>query len=510
MLTQMRFSKLKQVFVAVCIAFIPLFILIWNLGGAGKICNKQLMWSDEIIHWAQVATVRETGLGGGYYTVNEVTPRIEWMPFYTWGPGTPLFYGTLAKLIGWEFCTPIILNAVFPGIAILLFILLIQPGWKQLSILAFLYASFPALIFYLPVMMLQALNIALAIVLATAIYFFITRDNIKLFHLTLVCLVVLLASTLRVTWSFLLIPLCVIYVLQHFSWKRLIAAFLFASVLSVAMMLLYFSSSAPYPNEFSVIMDRLSVDMVDGLRGFLGQMRRNLNRSFQGNIAHLILRIQVLLIGLYGLFISIRSIQRGQLNRIEMRFALVHTFSIGITCAFVLLVYEAYDWRDFRLLAPVLFLSLLLLIAENKLRLTTGLIVAGLASFIAIVPIYTRLIDVHYSEEISYKDQLTDYEDLYSAAGVRFEDDASSRWCNTILFTGDFIYEPEVLLAFDDGMGLSFLENISLLNDGEFRSQYILLPDTISPDNNDFVPVLEVEGGILYRNELSACNSVNN
>ncbi|MEL6528179.1 MAG: hypothetical protein AAFQ07_20960, partial [Chloroflexota bacterium] len=219
----MRIRLLK----GIMIGCLPLLVLAGMLETRtthnGGICDKTLSFSDEIFYWAQAATFAEVGFNGGYYTVNEMTPPLEQSPFYSWGWGPPVLYGTVASIVPWNYCTPILFNAFLLGIAVISFTAFVPLKRLQLAWLAILLATFPSLVLYMPTFMMQVPNLGLALILTVLFYRAFTSETpLTKKQVIYVLLGITIASIFRPTWALLSVPLFMAYAVEAFSWHRLV------------------------------------------------------------------------------------------------------------------------------------------------------------------------------------------------------------------------------------------------------------------------------------------------
>lgn len=465
---------------AVVLAIIPLSLLtaiIYIFAGTG-ICSKQVVWSDENIHWAQAASFVEVGFNGGYFNWNENPPIIEQINTYVWGPAPTIFYGTIGSLVGFQFCTPILINLILLGVSIFIFTLILRPNWKQTALLAILIITYPSLFLYSPMVMLQVPNIAISVFLASLVIHLIRQNQLTTIHIAVASGIIFLASLFRVSWSFFIIPLYLMFILEKISVKRFIISSFVAIALIIGMLILNTLITAPFPNVFSAIIEQFSLGMNEGFTALFHNIRLNFALLRIGNIAHHILRLQMLIIIIVTLMTIRKYVKNKDLHVPAMKFANWHIMNLSMIFVFVVLVYDMYDWRDFRLFAPVVFFSFLLLIAEKKWYLVIILFLISFPSYNIIFPMYQNILNTHFNEENSYTTELIENEQILRDLSVIYDELAPNRWCNSVLHSSGLHGDQELLLAFDDPMGLVLLTEISEYN-SPIKSQYILLIDSV-------------------------------
>jgi hypothetical protein len=169
--------------------------------------------------------------------------------------------------------------------------------------------------------------------------------------------------------------------------------------------------------------------------------------------------------------------------------------------------HDVYDWRDYRVFAPYVLFALLLILTSNRQKLFGILIGVSLISYIAVWPAY--LIELSdFNKASNYTSRIEKYELIFHDLGIRYVANANSGWCNTVFYTVNYFLDPAILLAFDDGMGLTLLNQKTYMPN-TIRSRYILFDDeTIAYLGNRvrLKLLLEMPGeGGLYENLDAGC-----
>src|SRR5438552_656405 len=59
-------------------------------------------WGDEVHYWNEVACFVRAGFDGGYCVADERTAAATWSHFGPHGPGFPVSYGLLGRVLGWH------------------------------------------------------------------------------------------------------------------------------------------------------------------------------------------------------------------------------------------------------------------------------------------------------------------------------------------------------------------------------------------------------------------------
>ena len=506
-------SDRTRLIASIFVALIPAIVLVVLIAVTQQstLYAKHPTTSDEIVHWAQAATFRTAGLTGGYYTANERTAPLSLFHFYSWGPVVPIFYGTIAYLTGWQFYTPILINLGLLGIATVLFIIIARLRWRQIGWIAIILLTYPPLVMFTPTIMLQVLYQAIAVVLALMFQQIVIRNPVSDRGFAIAVMTVFAISLMRPTWCLLLIPLFIIHIAKKPSFRKTIGELSLLLALITISIAIYYIWSAPYPNVRNRIIDQLSgIDsLLNGLRRFLRNTGRNIGRAFDGDEGAVILRLQMLIIAVFSTIPLVRAFRlRKAIDSPAQRLAIVNICNLVGIFAFVAVAYTVDGWRDYRAFAPHVLFSLLLLVLANHERLLKFLIGVSLISYVSIWPRYSdTLNDFNLAEYEFYTEQVSTKAAQYQAANVQFRPDATSPWCNTVLYTQAYFSDISSLAAFDNGLGLSMLVAVDDLQTRPL-SRYLLLDDVtreVLGEKANIELLVDLPRGALYENLDSAC-----
>src|SRR6185369_2662018 len=78
--------------------------------------------SDEVQYWSMARNFAAAGLHGGHHAINEKPPSWAFSHFIVHGPGFPVLYGSIAKVVGWHDGTILWINGALIALAMYLFI----------------------------------------------------------------------------------------------------------------------------------------------------------------------------------------------------------------------------------------------------------------------------------------------------------------------------------------------------------------------------------------------------
>jgi len=449
------------------IASLPALVSLWlitvHLGTDPRAYAPQ--WSDEIYNWHQVATFRFAGFDGGYYTVNEEPSPLAFSRFYTHGPAYPAFFGTLGRFVGWELNSAPILGAALTGLALLFFIRVSRPGRTQLLLLGLTVLTFWPMHLYMATDMRLSFFNAMAIVFA-ALFYRTIKDPETASRRFLIgfALLIGLATLSKLTWSFLFIPL-LLHTRQRTSLSVLKSLGL-GAVLILCAFAIHNQLAAPYPNFASELLGAFSVSPVRGLSLLFDHAWLSLG-NFVDPSHHtlwLMIRIQIVITLVWACALLAKRPRDGSNGR-EGSLILAGS---GLLLIMTVLLYDVFGWRDFRLFAPVLLLSMLVFIAQRRYLVLGLLLAINVLVAPSFLGAYSGLFsstryDSATAEVQAFADEI--------APVVQFEANADG-WQNTILAPLG-IAANRKMLGVPAGIGISWFEFPPRL--GEIKSRYLLL-----------------------------------
>jgi hypothetical protein len=453
--------------------------------------------NDEIAFWVEIDTFREAGWGGGYHTTNEQTPPAGFCHFDPKGPGYPVLYGSLAKVLGWEPWSGPVFNLLLVTLAVGTWAWAVRPRGWQLAAAALLIGTFWPCPLYLPSTMQESLHCALAFLLAAAMQRSLAEPPDARRFAAVVVLIVA-GAMVRLTWGFVLLPWAWVG-LRGFS-RRGRAAGAAAVCLTLAgLVLLSRWLNAPHllPEGIGVV-----AHVVRGLRTapaeawsfFEGHARwnlRNLVMPDGGDPLEVLLRYQVM-----GLLAAAAVLAWLRRRDPDARRPWVFTLlNLGPLLVASVLIYDVAIWRDYRVLAPHLLLSLLLLAGGPAWRWT----LAVSASNLAFVTAFLTQFSAHHLDRVRW--------DREFVAGFRREirsvlkyDPDRSAWDNTLVIPVQAMTYP--MVATPSGIGVNCVLDWSTFR-LPARSRYLLMPPEFLPalrEHGRLRPLARTRMGVLCLN----------
>ena len=528
--------RMLSIAVTLLVLAAPVGSIVLLLGTAfdASIDDTMQLWTDELYYWHQTASMKTVGLQSGYYTNAEV-PAPAGTSYYNWtGPVIPAFYALVTLPFGWGLSGMVWANLALVTGAVGLYLLMVRPGICGRLLLLLAVMIYPPFWLFAVSSQIPLLHMAIVIVLAGG-FISLLRGERHPWVIVVTGLVLLFAGLVRMTWAPFLLGYAWL-LMRHRPWSWKAGALLLAAAVMMLQVVAYQALSAPYPSPFiRSVSDGLRVSLGAGIAALWSNVRANIDLFNQGNTLAVYNRWQVLLAALVAvlwcLIMSVRRLraarnpghtdehsqphhtedrQTGKRQQLRAE-AAFHTLNLVMIVCFTIVIYDLRDWRDFRLLAPHLLLTLLVLLGCQRRAFSVLLLVSYIPALLFTTYVSNLWIDQHVAPAVraeyeTYRTQLADV--------VTYDADAPSRWCNTVLFSSEYWYEMTQLpLAFEPGIGLTSWTlkqplNVSVPPQLPFRSRYLLFTDQDAasydlPDS--YMPVSAVPFGNIYINENVDC-----
>jgi hypothetical protein len=438
------------------------------------------IWNDEAIYWNEIACFTRAGYSAGYCVVDEDPARASWTHFGTHGPGYPTIYGLLGKAFGWTPNRAPIFNLVLVAAASLLWALVVRPSKTQLAVAAALLGSFWPLILYLPCTMQEALHCSFAILLAGLVTRVFQGHN----GYTVVAMLGIVAAAItKFSWALVLLPL-LIAALPGRSWLTKSGILLVTLAGLPAAVWLFGEICAPYP-------ERLNTD-VAFMRSNplleLWTLEMRWERGWKAFILtsepgiSIVQRVELVMLTLLAL--------GSLLARRHAKQAVFAVANVFVPLVMTMLVFDMGGFRDYRVVAPHLLLSLLVLLMVDW-RMVTPFVVAN----VVCVGIFFSAFEDFHQERLAINRDAIEATRQELSQYIQFHP-AEDGWSNTLLYP--MFYPQHGLCALPRGIGLTLsLSNCQGLQ--TIKSRYVILTWGSKPP-----PQLELLAdtslGPLYRN----------
>lgn len=336
-----------------------IMLILSALAGQNMFLAKPYL-NDEVDYWRVMYSVKECGLNFG--PTGGLPGRNA--PI---GPLESHGLGPLAAWLWYALCFPftesalVIASFVMLTLALLLFYLIVKPSDKQAILMAAFILCFPPLVRYINLSMMEIPCYAAVIVYIALLCRY--EKSRSLSCLVLLLLSGLYCSLLRLSNVVLFFPAILIFCDNRWSWKLLWC--LLAYVLGVLLLNSFVNLFiAPYPDFVSSLSACSSWKevLLTLLRNLLGNLRNMLNPFSDHSLPQAVARYYYLALVLFFLAASFFKVSASGL-RLTWRWEYVGMLGVAAgSLALVLLLYDVFDWRDYRTLSPMAFVLVLWLL----------------------------------------------------------------------------------------------------------------------------------------------------
>ena len=345
-----------------------------------SVFNSVPCWSDELAYWHEVLSFSQKGVDVGYYTINEALPK--YLSFGTHGFGTVSVYVLFAKVFGWKAYSIVIANAFFLSLAFLFLTLTVKISSRNLGYILLFCLTYTPIILFSSTSMTELLNFSILTMYVGLLYFYF-KQGMKRGLIFLIAFITLI-SFVRIIYIILFLPLLFERMKEfRFDFKFIISIILWIAFSSLLFVLNSLFVS-PYPDSFlNELFRSLSfTDLVSNFAIHLIQNTWNLINPVSENVIQVLQRYFVMFI----IFICLAksNIFQSRSKKIDIDYFIVFL----ILFMFLLInisAYDVFDWRDYRVIAPVLFGSVLYLIMNNKVAVIYSSLAFNLIGIIFLI-----------------------------------------------------------------------------------------------------------------------------
>jgi hypothetical protein len=492
----------------VLVASLPALVTfgLLNFGLNAKISDfRPAYWNDQVGYWHEARTFSQYGFKGGYYGWDEKPALAKFNRYDVTGLAYPMIFGTVGRIVGWFSYLPIFLNMGLLAFSLIVFMKYASYGKKQILTTGLLILILWPVLTYLPTSSPEPLNQAIGILLAGGFLFIIRNNNedMKIYHKIGLLIVLIIASLIRMSWSFLIFPFLMLIWNGNFS-KRLFFSITVSIVLIISIMWINSYINPPVGN---VIYSLINITINNGPKVLMDHMIGQTNRfSLRVNRINLVVTIQLLILVGWSI-IRFFSLRKGKNNHADFPLQALPIFNIYnlvILFGFSLFFYLVFGFH--RVFIPPIILSSLLLIAWEEYK---PIIAIFLVSIIGIMPFYEFYQELGKSFQPDTKEIESNQKAIEEI--IVFDEETENPWCNTLLIPVG--YYKHIVTLIPSGIGISSIVKPTELN-FPLKSKYLLFPQlTYSTEdyliysdklNTEIIATLSM--GDIYYNLDSGCH----
>jgi hypothetical protein len=475
-------------------------------------------WNDQVGYWHKIATFAKTGFGGGYYSPDETAVPFDSVRYGVNAPWFPALYGSVASVTGWQTWTSIPYNLVALGLGAIVFVRLADLDVRGIAMTALvLLVTWPVLL-YIPTASMESLQQAFAMVLAGIFIRAIARgpDLRRREHVLSIAFLAAVSLT-RFSWA-LLLPCLLLLYLRTLSRRNVLIALAGSLVAAAALARV---SAMFQPLVKAPVADRLtriSESPLVGSRELLEFFRDNLHEFLYPSTAGLDPTTTIApstagldltnaqsweIVALIALAITTLVLARWRpkstptwLPRLSSREAAFHLANLGVMLIAAMALYQPNGY--FRVLGAQLLLSLLVLVGCHRWAPLAVVAVVNLLLF-------PSFMDAYKSWQPNFGMGPDPVRQLRAdlSAHMRFDPDADSPWCNTVLMRTRAL--DWRMIAIPPGFGVSYVYVEHFPRPP--KSRWVFLAYGDNAKTSKFVERARTAGGILYENPRSACKA---
>lgn len=484
-----RITPLQWISWALMITSPFLLMGLMSLFTGHNMWNSWPVWSNELdCYWV----LQNMGVkGAGYNGMFEVIPPVGNQSVL--GIAPLFFYGWFVRLFGLSRATIMLVNCLWLSIGSLVFCLVRKPKAQSALLMTLLTLTYAPLALYLGTSMPEAANYGLLMFYATFLLHY--DETRKPWAMALAVIFALLACLYRIQYVLLFLPLAWHFGGRRFglkTWISLAICVVFAAICAVVAIWFTAPTISLFPYHF-VHADSLE----SAIQLLLSHTKANVMDYFSLEgpyVIELVFRLVYLLsilVCLFGAFVHTTSDAKGKL-RLELGlntpFLVVSLWLMG-SLAIIMLMYETNDWWDFRMLAPVLWLSTLCLFMTDRRIAPLCILVGSL--------LLTLVLALHepvgcFADPYRYVEPPRNEALAQAMDTITFDPEADDPFDNTI--RTDL---TEVWQMTDRDVGLGF-ETGWFIEDSVGKSRWILT-DMLKAPLEGYRPVFKTEGMAVYQ-----------
>lgn len=433
--------------------------------------------ADGRAYWHEIATFVEAGFNGGYYSIDEHIAPLSFSHFGPHGPMVPVLFGIMSKFLGWEIYSAPIYNIVIFTASLFVFKALVKPEKRHIPYLIWFILTVYSVYWMATTNLMEVLNQSFAVVLA-GIFTVLLRDNgncSKKFKIWSFIFIIFI-SLFRYSWAVISLPFFLLIIrdpkVKDFIKSTVAAVFLTFLMLKI--------SNLWTSMTYSFFTDIFSANPIDAFEIIFTRLLRNIEVLFAARVPPMVhgLTWPYMLLIILLLIFELRYIFRDRIQSASTdneamvttrKERFLHLYFLAPVFLLNLFLYDM-SWSIYRVIAPYFIISMLVLIIMNRTKLVTLFLVINMFMMPTFLMMIKNYRSTHY---LGTKN--THFYEVQKQLSRVFVFDKSTRnpWCNTILTSLDVFSTT----AISPGIGISYLRNLSIVDERKLKSKYIVLDD---------------------------------
>jgi hypothetical protein len=455
-------ARARRVVAAIVIGILPVAVVIamaaWLFGASPARAIPYV--GDEVAYWLQIASFQAAGFDGGYATIEEQASQVSFSHFGPHGPAYAVLFGSIARVVGWNYWSGPAFSAVFLVLAIAAWVLSARPPLVAASLFM---ATFWPLLLAVPNTLEESLHGAVACAIAALLVRLPSEETETDRRMSTALLgLVIVASLIRPLWALLAIPLGGRWG-RPGQWKFW-AGTGAGAVFAASMYSVYTLLASPYRGPSGGVLLEILSQPLTVLPIVLHRQVAQFEAWFawRDQWFEILFRYELMALGLAAAVLAMTHHD----PRARLRLVSAAAMSALVLLS-VLTFINIGSWRDYRMVTPIVLL-LWLLIASVRPR---ALWVA-IAIHLLVAPIGARTF-ADFQEPRFHDDPRPAIDAFASEVrGVLAYDRSLPPWGNSVLVHLDAYQFP--LLGLPKGIGVSMAfewDKVAV----PFKSRYLLL-----------------------------------
>lgn len=411
----------------------------------------QPVWLDELSFWRSLHSWNEMGFDTGYYGMFEETAVLGTQGIAGLSP--ILIYGWFIKLFGMSANTIMLCNAVWISVAAAVFCLVRKPRPAVAFSLAGLVMGYMPIILYSTTSMTQLFNYALMFLYLA---FLLTYQEKRCPWAFVFCFATVVFGCLySPMYCVLFIPLVMFISRYRFGWKMILTAL---AAVAVSALCCFLGQLASAPNAQGFPYHLIRADHIDTfIHMLLSHSKANLLDYFRstGNVMQNAFRVLYMGTTLLCLLGSFMALERRGFKPVHVTFGYRPPFfscfllliaAFGLT----IMLYDAYDWRDYRRLAPYLWLVIAFFITRHRFTLPVVSLAACAATVILLIasPAMGTFSDTERLTAPVPSEAVTTVSEV-----ITYDENAEDPFANTIRID---VHNLQLMQEIHPGMGMQY------------------------------------------------------